>query len=64
MTFGEKISASTGSGKAIEGLLKKMMMMMMKNNYDDPKNRKIAYHEQILACKSGGRYGKARVIYR
>ena len=36
-------------------------MMMMKNN-DDPKNREIAY-DQILACKTGGRYGGARVIY-
>ena len=27
------------------------------------KNCEIAY-EQMLACKSGGRYGEARVMYR
>ena len=38
-TFGEKISASTGRGKEIAGLLKKkkMMMMMMMNNMMTPK---------------------------
>ena len=33
-TFGEKISASTGSGKEIAGLLKKTKLMMMMNMND------------------------------
>ena len=47
-TFGEPISASTGSGKEIAGLLKNMRKMMM------TRNREIAC-ERILACQTGGR---------
>ena len=54
--FGEKISAEACSGKAIAGLLKKMMMM--KNMM----TREIAY-ERILAWQTGGRLGRARLMY-
>ena len=49
--FGEKISASPGSGKEIAGLLRKIMMMMM-----NMMTRKCEIAcERILAWQTGGR---------
>ena len=53
--FGEKISASPGSGKEIAGLLRKIMIMIMMMMMNMMTRKCEIACERILAWQAGGR---------
>ena len=53
--FGEKISASPGSGKEIAGLLRKIMIMIMMMMMNMMTRKCEIACERILAWQTGGR---------